>query len=204
MKFLGKLFLVGLLSLSSLYGSELHKVFSLQDQEFADVTSKKLQKYKVNSNMIVSMQLDKIDFLDGYASLTQKQIGFLKLTMIDANIKNWVLTEDLNLYSQYNRNTPTYLKLIDENGLELKLTLNNDGKICAGDRCTQRVGDWLRSTLKIVYVNNKVTFYINNKKLYSSSKRFSKLKYITQSFFTPNYSGTEYDTLVNMTLSEVK
>ena len=211
MNILGRLFLLITLSVGVLNASEISKVFSLQDQEFADVTSNKLQKYKINENLILSMKMSKVDYLDGYQGLSKpskyNSSNFLKAVFINPYLKNWVYNEAITLNMGdsyfYREKNPSSLKFYDENGMVLSLNFKA-GKICAGDKCLSSGFKGYRAfNIKIVNVNGTITFSVNDKKIYSSKKRFSKLKSIEHTFFAYTSDGIS-DTLADFTLSEIK
>ena len=94
-------------------------------------------------------------------------------------------------------------KFYDENGMVLSLNFKA-GKICAGDKCLSSGFKGYRAfNIKIVNVNGTITFSVNDKKIYSSKKRFSKLKSIEHTFFAYTSDGIS-DTLADFTLSEIK
>lgn len=192
-----------ILSVGALNASSMVKVFALQDYEYANVTTKKIQKYNIDNNLILSMKVFKVETLDGYEGYTEKDT-FIKGVFIKPTLKNWVLTMDINANLYAYRDWPRILKITDENGLALSMNINH-GKLCAGDMCTEADSDAknVRITVKVIYANNKVTFYVGNNKLYSSKKRFSKLKSFEYDFHHNN-NNTKIDTLVDIVISEIK
>ena len=198
---LGKLLLAVFLSVGVANGASLTKVFGLKDQEFAEVAYNKLNRYKVNDNILVSLRLSKTDWLDGYRTF-EGTSGLFALTFKKPYLKNWVYIEDAFYFQRYESFT-RYIKFIDENGLELKVTINSrDGDICAGDKCMPHASKDRRAQIKVIFANGHVTYYINDKKLYSSAKRFSKLKKITHDIAC--YNNGNVDNLVDVSLLEIK
>lgn len=212
MKKLGKLLLLVVLSISALNAVEFEKVFGLKDQEFAEVSDKKLNKYKVNDNLIVSLQLSKIEELDGYRHYSKNggnNKGYINGEFITPKLKNWTFIEDIDLAMGYGGRDTILLKFIDESGFDLTSTIKlrngtvYTGNICSGDKCLEiRRG---RYTIRVTFINNKFTFKINDTLLYSSKKRFGKLKKFEQILYSDgDLSDEPFDNLIDITLSEVK
>jgi len=193
MRNLVKLLLLVALSVSVVSGSELEKVFGLKDQEFAEVTVNKLNKYKMSDNLIFGMQMSKIDSYDGYGGKYWNMI-FKKPSFTD-----WAFIEKIWLYGDMNQLTFT-----DENGLELIITVKSDD-IAAGDRITNSsVADRKQVLLKVLFINHRYTVYVNGDKLYSSKKRFSKLKSINQKTRYKGLDSSYADKLINITLNKIQ
>ena len=203
MKSLIKLLLLVVLSVSAVSGSELVKVFGLKDQEFAEVTVKKLNRYKINDNLMITIRLSKTDFLDGYKfspNYGGKNAGYLAGKFKKAYLENWVYLVDADFFTSpyYGKDRDSYITFTDENGLKMRIHMPiNQVRIADKSININR-----RTSIKVVYTNKKLTVYVDERKLYSSSKRFGKLKLFEENFF--DKGDNKYDVLVDTTLLEVK
>jgi len=188
-----KLLLAVALSVSVANGATLEKVFGLKDQDFAEVTVNKLNKYKISDNLIFGMQMSKVDKFDGY------QGKYWNTTFKKPYLKNWVFIEKAWFFANKNQMTFT-----DENGLELTIRIKKYN-VSAGDRITNKDTAYQKQVMiKVLFVNNTYTVYVNDDKLYSSKKRFSKLKSINQKMRYDGIGRNTTDTLIDITLSEIK
>lgn len=184
--------------------AELVKVFGLKDQEFAELSDKKLNKYKLNENVIVSLQLLKTDAFDGYRHFEKNggsDKGYIGIEFITPTMTNWVLTEDIDLRRFYGKNT--VIKFMDENGLALILEIKDGGgksaKICTLEKCSERIEG--RTQLRVTRVNNTTTYKINEKALATDNATFGKLKRFEQGIYA--VQGTN-DVLTDLIFSEIK
>lgn len=204
MKRLGKLLLLAILSVSMLNASEVSKVFSLKDNNYGDVTSTKTNKYQINKNLILSLKLDKTDELDGYMYRYNSKSGYngglLELNIFNKKIKNWVFTENIFL-NRDDSDAKRFLTFVDNTGIELPIYFTYKiTKVSDKSLNTNSSDDNIK--LKVLYVNNTLSVYYNDNKIYSNKKRFSNLKYIRQNFY---YEGSgDKDILIDLTLSEIK
>lgn len=187
MKILGRLLLLAVLSVSALNGATINKVFGLKDKSYAEVTSKKLNKYKISDNFIFGMTMSKVDKYDGYKGTLIN--GMFK----NHKLKNWVFVE-----KAFMKGSNQQLTFTDENGLNLTIDVvySHDG-ICAGDQCFKGIAKRKLVEMKVLFTNNTYKVYVNDKKLYSSKKRFGTLKSFSQTFH-------KEDVLIDISLSEIK
>ena len=193
MKIVGKLLLATALSVGVVQGSNLTNVFALKNQDFAELSSKKLNRYKMNDNFLFALKAAKVDRLDGYEVLHMN--GMFKKAML----KNWVFTERAWLYD-----TNKKLIFTDDAGLDLVIETQDSGDaICTGGQCINNVLKQ-QVRLKVVFVNKTLTVSVNDQKLYTSKKRFGKLKNLTQEFYQGSAGNSLNDILIDCKLMEVK
>ncbi len=200
MKRLGKLLLLAVLSVIVLNGSTVEKVFGLKDQEFTEVSKDKLNRYKVNDNLIVSMQLVNNNGNGYYYSGNKPAGGLFQIKLLKHGLKNWIINE--NMTFSCTSKTDSYLRFIDNNGLSIDIKFKNYNILIDGKKINDNGSNNKKTILKVLFVNNKLSIYENDKKIYTESKRFSNLIRIEQIF---NEHGQDYrDILYDFILSEIK
>lgn len=194
-------FLILLIVKSFLNAESLNKIFALKDQEFAEINCKKLYRFKMNKNVIFSAKLSKVDNLDGYqyfSDAASSTNGFYEINFLKPKLDKWLFIEDIYIDKEEDIR---YLKFIDKNGFEISLKYGNN-HIFIEDKKIEISG---RTQIKVQFLNGRVVYYLNNKKIISIKKRFSKLKSINQNFY--NYASMENvytDILVDLHLSEIE
>lgn len=188
-------------NVSMLNASEMINIFGLKNQDFAEVSSKKLNRYKINDNLMINIKLDKTDEQDGYMS--KKSIGTIEGVFKAPILDNWVYTSELFLASNYKG----FITLKDETGSEILFSYGTgenryyDIRFYAGQdkRIEGKVNNNFK--FKVLYINGKVTCHLDNKKIYTSPKRFGKLKSFTQQVRS---NGEKKDILLDLNLQEIK
>lgn len=166
--------------------STLEKAFGLQDKAYADVTKDKLNRYKINDNLLLSLQVSKVDKYDGY------QGKYLKAQFKKPSLTNWTFIETIWIYSYSNN-----LIFTDINGLTLTIRTKSSNIYTEDKHTTDNEANGKLVELKVVYVKGVYSVYVNSQKLYKGKKRFGALKSITQHLF-------KADIVIDINLMEIK
>lgn len=191
--------------LATVSQAEIVKVFNLKDNIYANVTDKKANRYKINDNLMLTMQLNKTASLDGYRteSIIKSNLGYFELKVKNKKINNWVCTIDFNFNGESD-NPNRQLIFTDDGGLSIPITYNSSGKnkIKIGEH------EWGispgRLLLKVVRTNDQISYYLNDKKFHIEKKRFGNIRSISHNFSSYDKRIRFADVLVNVTLSEIK
>lgn len=188
-----KLLLIVILSVGVANASEVVKVFGLKDKFYAEVTNKKINRYKINDNLILSIKALKVDRYDGYDGGKSGDGCFVEGRFKKPNLKNWVYETKLYVSSV------SSFKIIFTDEMGLTLEINRKGKQVSVENKKRgsREGHGLIN-IKAIYTNGTLSVYVDGVKFYSSKKRFGLLK----SFYQPiHYYDT---TLIDINLSGIK
>ena len=113
MKRLRTLFLLMILIVSTIDASTMVNIFGLKNQDFEDLTTKKINRYKINDNLMVSLKLLKSTQVDGY--YPEGGRGSISLKFKRPAIKNWVYTTSIYAGDGNKYSTMTF---VDETGIE--------------------------------------------------------------------------------------
>lgn len=207
-KSLKTLLAIGILFSITNIHAELVKVFGLKDQNFAEVTSTKVNKYQISENLIATIKLNKDEKNEAYKYINKSDSneGLFELTWFDDYPSQWIFNEDVILAGD--DKADRVLKFVDINGLAVSMKIDNkdyrlDRVVISIDNDVKykQKGDNHRLSFEVMGKPNTLHIKIGESAFTIHKKGFSKLKYIQQGFF--DYNNNEYgqDVLVDMTVT---